>query len=269
MGKTILSINYSPLFERRKNKLCNSWMGGGALCDSFASCDFITAALGCKWLIKSILNKENKSWRLILLLFYCLLPQLLSLLEVMLINQLPSCLLELVVVCLFNQLLVYFLIKGDNVGSFPAIVNLAGHRLSSTTTLKFKIICNVCFCLATSSLCPAEVKNTDFFFFPLFFSHCWHPPKSRTGRWKQVEFCQFATMCLLVQAKHSSKRPHTPAKLNNTASYNDPKDNFVKGGNARMKGESTRWLEHAPSLLCCWTSPAPCTTLAQVFCLTA
>lgn len=139
-------------------------MGGGTLFDSFALFDFITAALRCKRLIKSILNKEHKSCRLILLFIYCLLPQLFSLLEVMLINQLPSCLLKHVAVCLFNQLLAHFLIKGDNVGSFPSMAgshgrSLAGHRLSSTTALKFKIICNVCFCLATLSFLSAELKT--------------------------------------------------------------------------------------------------------------
>lgn len=63
----------------------------------------------------------------------------------MLINQLSSHLLKHVAVCLFNNLLAHFLIKGDNAGSFPVMANLAVHRLSSTTTLKIKTICNACF----------------------------------------------------------------------------------------------------------------------------
>lgn len=189
-------------------------MGGGNLFDLFVSFDFITAVLSCKRPIKSILNKEHKSCRLILLFIYCLLPQLFSLLQVMLINQLPSCLLKHVAVCLFNQLLGHFLIKGDNVGSFPAMVNLAGHRLSSNTALKFKIICNVCFCLATSSLLSAQLKTKiqTYVFFCIStrltptqvkdrkmegggaLSVCWHGASS-------------------VQVKHFSGRPSIPAKL--------------------------------------------------------
>jgi len=159
MGKRYAFETIAPSLPAERTRYVTPELEGEPCFNHFASLDFITAALGCKRLIKSILNKEHKSSRLILLCIYCLLSQLLLFLEVMLINQLPSCSLKHVAVCLFNHLLAHFLIKGNNVGSFPAVVNLAGHRLSSTTALKFKIICNVCFCLATLSLLSAQLKT--------------------------------------------------------------------------------------------------------------
>lgn len=245
-------------------------MGGVTLFDLFASFDFITVALSCKRLIKSILNKEHKSCRLILLLIHCLLPQLFSLLEVMLINQLLSCLLKHVTVCLFNKLLAHFLIKGDNVGSFPAMVNLAGHRLSLTTALKFKIICNVCLCLATPSILSAQLEKKKYrhMFFLHFHTADTYPSQGQEDR-SRWSFVSSLTWCLLSAGEIFFWEILHPSKVNNTASYDDHKNNFVKGENAGMQGESTHQLEHVPNLPCCWTWITFCTTLAQILPLSA
>lgn len=168
MKKIRSILDYSPHFNW--SYATPEWKGG-TLFDSLASFDFTAAARGCRRLIKSVLNRQSKSCQqanitihllpasLIILPFWRYVDKYVAFLFIKACGSL----------ILFNQPLAYFLIKGDNVGSFPATVNLAGHRLSSTTTLESKIICYVCCCLAAPPFLSAQLKTKVKTFFVCLF----------------------------------------------------------------------------------------------------
>lgn len=113
------------------------------------------------------------------------------------------------------------------------------------------------------SLPSWRTKNTDICVFLHFYTADTRPSRGQEDG-SSWSFVSLLTWCLPSAGETFFWETLHPSKVNNTAAYAGPKDNFVKGENAATQGESTHQLEHVPDLPCCWTWITFHTTLAPI-----